>query len=163
MEIRRVEKRAHRYPPTGHKTGRKTNEPRIISLETVAQQIIARQPLGKPDDFVFPPAKGNGTLSLTKSWLKIRADAGLPEGIGLHGLRHSVATLLAVDGAEAAQIMTSLGHRQMSTTNRYLHFAKTARAKLAERAAAPALAGMAAAADTPSAEVVPLSANKDRA
>ena len=33
----------------------------------------------------------------------------------------------------------------MSTTTRYIHFADKARAALAERAAAPALAGMAAA------------------
>ena len=44
----------------------------------------------------------------------------------------------------------------MSTTTRYIHFADTARAALAERAAAPALAGMAAASGTPKAAVVAL-------
>jgi Phage integrase family len=48
----------------------------------------------------------------------------LPKGIGLHGLRHSLATLLAVSGAQAPEIMVSLGHRQMSTTTRYLHFCR---------------------------------------
>ena len=86
----------------------------------------------------------------------------MPEGIGLHGLRHSLATLLAVGGAQAAEIMTSLGHRQMSTTTRYLHFADAARAALAERAAAPALAGMAAATGAPKADVVALPSRKGR-
>jgi integrase len=140
-------------PVRAHKTGRKTGKPRTISLPSAAQDIIARQPQGGPDDFVFTPSKGAGPVSL-KAWRKIRVEAKLPEGIGLHGLRHSLATLLAIGGAEAPQIMASLGHRQLSTTQRYLHFADKARAVLAERAAAPALAGMAAAAGAPAADVV---------
>ena len=149
-------------PATAHKTGRKTGKPRIISLPAAAQQIIARQPEGAPDDFVFSRAKGDGPVSLAKPWRAVRAEAGLPAGFGLHGLRHSLATLLAVGGAQAAEIMTSLGHRQLSTTTRYLHFADKARAALAERAAAPALAGMAAATGAPNADVVALPDGKRR-
>jgi integrase len=145
---------------SGHKTGRKTGKPRVIHLPAAAQEIIANQPKGGPGDFVFAPSKGDGAISLTKPWRTIRAEAGLPEGIGLHGLRHSLATLLAVGGAQAAEIMTTLGHRQMSTTTRYLHFADTARATLAERAAAPALAGMIAAAGAPAASVTDLPRRK---
>jgi site-specific recombinase XerD len=150
-------------PASGHKTGRRTGKPRVIHLPAAAQQIIACQPEGNPDDFVFSPSKGEGPVSLAKPWRAIRAQAGLPEGIGLHGLRHSLATLLAVGGAQAAEIMTSLGHRQMSTTTRYLHFADAARAALAERAAAPALAGMAAASGAPQAAIVELPHSKRRA
>ena len=146
--------------PASHKTGRKTGKPRVITLPAAAQQIIAAQPEGGPGDFVFSPTKGSGPVSLAKPWRAIRAEARLPKGIGLHGLRHSLATLLAVGGAQAAEIMTSLGHRQMSTTTRYLHFADTARAALAERAAAPALAGMAAAMGAPKAAVVKLPRRK---
>jgi integrase len=35
--------------------------------------------------------------------------------IGLHGLRHSLASHMAMGGAQAAEIMTQLGHRQLST------------------------------------------------
>jgi integrase len=140
-------------PSRRHKTGRKTGKPRIIALPAAAQAIIARQPDGR--DFVFMGAKGKGPVSLAKPWTAIRREAGLPpKDFGLHGLRHSMATLLAVGGAQAAELMTSLGHRQMSTTTRYLHFADTARAALAERAAAPALAAMYAAAGKPKAKVV---------
>ena len=86
----------------------------------------------------------------------------MPQDIGLHGLRHSLATSLAVGGAQAAEIMVSLGHRQMSTTTRYIHFADKARAALAERAAAPALAGMAAATGAPNADLIPLHSRKGR-
>jgi hypothetical protein len=39
--------------------------------------------------------------------------------------------------------MTAMGHRQLSTVQRYIHFAQSARQALAERAASVALAGMA--------------------
>jgi hypothetical protein len=50
-----------------------------------------------------------------------------------------------MDGAQAPEIMAAMGHRQLSTVQRYIHFAETAQQALAERAAAPALAGMAVA------------------
>jgi len=149
-------------PPGRHKTGGRTGKPRIITLPSAAQTIIARQPAGQPDDLVFAPAKGEagGPAALSKPWRLIRQEAGLPEGIGLHGLRHSLASLLAMSGAEASQIMEALGHRQLSTSQRYVHFADKARAALAERAAAPVLAGLAAASGLEPAAVVPLKAKK---
>jgi integrase len=144
-------------PAKAHKTGRKTGKPRVISLPATAQQILARQAEGAPDGFVFSRATGDGPVLLTKPWLAVRAEAELPAGFGLHGLRHSLATLLAVGGAQAPEIMTTLGHRQLSTTARYINFADKSRAALAERAAAPALAGMAAAEGAPAADVISLS------
>ena len=129
-------------PPQSHKTGRKTGKPREIMLPEVAQAIIARQAEGAPDDFVFAPSRGDGALALSKAWRKVRAEADLPLDLGLHGLRHSVASHLAMAGAQAPEIMTAMGHRQLSTVQRYIHFAQSARQELAERAASVALAGM---------------------
>jgi len=131
-------------PPTAHKTGRRTGKPRIIALPAAAQAILARQPDG--GEFVFAPAKGDGALALSQVWRRVRTEAKLPEGIGLHGLRHSVASHLAMAGAGSAEIMQAMGHRQLSTVARYVHFAETAQQALAERAANVALKGMAAAA-----------------
>jgi integrase len=129
-------------PPKSHKTGRRTGKPRLIGLPSAAQAIISRQPAGEPGDLVFPPSAGAGPLSLAKPWRVIRAEAALPREIGLHGLRHSLASHMAMDGAEAAEIMTALGHGQLSTAQKYVHWAQDARQGLAERAAAVALAGM---------------------
>jgi len=130
-------------PAARHKTGGKTGKPRIIGLPTAAQAIIARQPEGEPDAFVFRPARSTGgPLNLSKAWRRVRADAELPEGIGLHGLRHSLASSMAMAGAQAAEIMVTLGHRQLSTTQRYIHAAQDARAALAERAAATVTAAL---------------------
>jgi len=156
LKWREVENGRLVLPPTRHKTGAKTGKPRIIALPAAGQEIIARQPAGGPDDFVFAPAKGSGPLELSKIWRAIRKEAGLPETFGLHALRHSLASHLAVGGAEIAQIMAVLGHRQLSTAARYIHFADRARSTLAERAAAPALAGMAAAKGAPNADIVRL-------
>jgi integrase len=93
-------------PASGHKTGRKTGTTRVIHLPAAAQEIVARQLAGDSDAFVFSPAKGEGPIQLAKLWRAVRAEAGLPEDFGLHGLRHSLGTALAVGGAQAAEIMT---------------------------------------------------------
>lgn len=147
-----------KLPPNRHKSGHVTGKPRIIGLPAAAQAIITRQPEGKPEDFVFKPAKGEGALALSKVWRNVRKEAELPEGIGLHGLRHSLASWLAMQGAEAAEIMTALGHRQLSTTTRYIHFAQNARAALAERAASHITAALNG---TPAADVVPMKGSAD--
>jgi integrase len=145
-------------PPTAHKTGRKTGKPRIIGLPTAAQAIIARQREGKADDFVFAPARGSGAVTLSKAWQLVRAEAELPAAIGLHGLRHSLASHMAMNGAQAAEIMTALGHRHLSTAQKYVHWAEDAHQALAERAASVALAGMAA--SKPKGKVVRLKGGK---
>ena len=129
-------------PPQSHKTGRTTGKPREIVLPAEAQKIVARQTEGAPDDFVFAPARGDGAIALSKAWHKVRKEAEFPPALGLHGLRHSIASHLAMTGAQAAEIMTAMGHRQLSTVQRYIHFAETARQALAERAASVALTGM---------------------
>lgn len=129
-------------PPAEHKTGRKTKKPRVIGLPAAAQVIITRQPAGEPDDYVFSPTKGSGAITLSNVWRKVRIEAKLPADIGLHGLRHSVASHLAMSGAQAAEIMTTLGHRQLSTSQKYIHWAEDARVALAERAATIMTAAM---------------------
>lgn len=143
-------------PAKAHKTGRKTGKPRIMNLPAAALAIIQRQPAGEPDDYVFRPAKGSGCITLSRPWIEVHKAAGLPEGLGLHALRHSLASHLAMDGASSAELMAVLGHKQISTTLRYVHFAEQAKSALAERAASTALAGLADSLNQPKAEVVPL-------
>ena len=122
-----------RLPPNTHKTGRRTGEDRVIGLPSAAQAIITRQPAGKPDELVFAPSKGEGVIALSHAWQDIRAEAELPEGLVLHGLRHGLASMMATQGAEAAEIMAALGHRQLSTAQRYIDIERDARAALVER------------------------------
>jgi integrase len=156
LRWRDVDMKGGRIVLTRHKTVRSSGKPRVINLPAAAQEIITRQHAGRPDAFVFVATGGTGPVQLAKPWRSIRREARLPDDTGLHTLRHSVASALAVGGAGAPEIMQALGHRQLATVARYLHFADAARAALAERAALPALAGMAAASGAPKAPVVAL-------
>lgn len=143
-------------PAERHKTGRKTQTVRTIGLPSLASEIIGRQPRSAESDLVFPPTRGEAAglsypgsrkgapprLNLAKPWRLIRAEANLPEGIGLHGLRHSLATHMAMQGAQAAQIMVALGHRDMATSQKYIHAAEDARVAIAEKAAATIMNGI---------------------
>ena len=146
-------------PPTAHKTGRKTGKPRTIILPSTAQAIIARQPEGQPQDFVFAPARGNNALALSKAWRKVRAEAKLPADIGLAWAAPFAGLHMAMAGAQAPEIMQVVGHRQLSTVQRYIHWAETAQAALAERAASVPLAGMAAA-SKPKGKLLPIKAGR---
>lgn len=137
-----LEKGLLELPWQAHKTGKKTGEVRIIQLPTPAQAIIANQPSGKPDDLVFPPTSGEGVINLSKEWRKIRREGGLREDIVLHSLRHSLATHMAMEGRQAFEIMTLLGHRNITTSQRYVKAIETARAKLADQSAAGIAAAM---------------------
>jgi integrase len=129
-------------PPSEHKTGRKSGKERIIALPEPVVAILSALPKGKPNDLVFPPSKGE-RMSLSAQMAKIRKAAELPAGVGLHGLRHSIASHMAMGGQQQGQISTVLGHRQTSTSERYIHFADRARAALGDAAAAPILAAIA--------------------
>lgn len=143
-------------PKEEHKT-RKTHKPRIIGLDPMAQAIIARQPEGGPDDFVFKPAYGKGPINLNKPWRKVRNEAGLTNDIVLHSFRHSLATSMAMSNYQAAQISAVLGHRDIRTSQKYIHIVEQQRARLAERAAAGISAAMSG---NKSADVVSLKRGK---
>jgi integrase len=117
LRWRHVELKRRRLvlPAAAHKTGRKTGATRVIGLPAAAQAIIARQPAGEPDDLVFRPTHGGQVISLQDAWVLVRTEAELPDDLTLHGLRHSVASHMAMNGAQVAEIMTTLGHRQLST------------------------------------------------
>jgi integrase len=142
MQWQHVDLRAGLVTLTAHKTAKTSGKPRIIGLPAAAAALIARQPDGGPDDYVFSPSRGAGPVFLSKPWRAIRDEANLPKGIGLHGLRHSLASHMAMAGAAASEIMTALGHRNLATSQRYIHWAGDARQAIAEKAAAVAMAGM---------------------
>ena len=139
-------------PPRSHKTGRRTGKPRLIGLPTLGQEIVKRQRPGNPDDLVFEPYRGEGPLELSKAWREVRKEAKLPESVGLHSLRHSIATHWALAGAGAPQLAALLGHAQVSTVERYIHFASNAHRAFAEQAAAVVLAAVSAPPPLPVAE-----------
>ena len=122
-------------PASGHKTGKTTGEERVIGLPEAALDILDKWMDG---ELVFPI----DSSAYNEAWRQIRTAAKLPADFVPHGLRHSVASNLARDGAGAPQIMQVMGHRDMRTSQKYIHWLTDDLRKQAERAAGPALAAL---------------------
>ncbi len=118
------------------KTGAK-----VIPLGAPALELLASLPRLEGNPFVLPGAKkGAHLVGLPKAWGRIKARAGL-EGVRLHDLRHSFASVAAGAGDSLILIGALLGHRNQATTQRYAHFSNDPL-----RAAADRISGQIAAA-----------------
>lgn len=73
----------------------------------------------KPDALVFTAPKGGPLLNTNfrrNVWLPAVAEAGLPEGLRIHDLRHTAAALLISQGAHPKMIQAHLGHSSIKVT-----------------------------------------------
>ena len=106
------------------------------SLSANAQHAgLSKATHGSP--FVFPSDKGRtGHIAgIEKSWRSIKKAAKI-EGLRIHDLRHSYASLLASSGASLPLIGAMLGHSSPATTARYAHLFQDPQKAAAERVAA---------------------------
>ena len=70
---------------------------------------------------VFPNEVGIAeVIDLRPTWKRVRKRAGL-NGVRLHDLRHTYASLLINNGATLAVVGACLGHSAIQTTMRYCH------------------------------------------
>lgn len=91
-------------------------------LSRPALELLASLPR-EQSPYVFPAARGDGHYQgLNNVWPRIRARAGL-EGVRLHDLRHSFASVGAGGGVGLPVVGKLLGHKQAATTARYAHIA----------------------------------------
>jgi integrase len=102
----------------------KTNEPRTIHLGEAALEVIRTVP--RVGRFIIAGANPDEPYkNLTRAWILARQYAGL-DGVRLHDLRHSYASLAAGRGVSLQMIGKLLGHRVPATTQRYAHLARDA-------------------------------------
>lgn len=98
------------------KTGAKT-----IYLSPGAKEIIANLPRIDGNPFVIiGQRKGHSLVNLNKAWADLRTAAKL-EGVRLHDLRHSFASVGVSRGLSLPILGALLGHATPSTTQRYAH------------------------------------------
>jgi len=111
----------------------------VVPLGAPARLLLAatREAQDPPSAWVFP-SSGTGTGHLNdikESWHAIRKAAGL-DGVRLHDLRHSFASLAVSGGASLPMIGALLGHSEPSTTARYAHLLDDVQRDIANRVGA---------------------------
>jgi integrase len=120
----------------------------IVPLSAPALALLHELRGESPGACLFPGQTGRPITTIKTFWRSVTRQAGI-EGVRIHDLRHSFASVLASGGASLLLIGQLLGHTQASTTKRYAHLADAAQREAVERAAA-VIAGQ------PSAEIVRL-------
>jgi integrase len=96
----------------------KTGQPQTIHLPAVAVEILKRR-VDNRSPFVFPGTGKSGHIcEPKKAWRTILERAGLKD-LWIHDLRRSLGSWMAATGANLSTIGKSLGHQQVSTTQRY--------------------------------------------
>ena len=108
-----------------------------VSLPWRAAEALAsiRPEDALPNELVFVPLRGE-RISVNRDWNRIREAAGLPVGLTLHGLRHSVGTAAVIAGLSLPEIQKLLRHRNVSTTAKYIHLAERHQSRFQDRATA---------------------------
>ena len=123
--------------------------PRTVWLSSAARAVIDAIPrYGEDCPYLFParpPTRPIATIQ--RQWDRIREEAGLT-GLRLHDLRHSWASVAAMNGVGMVTIARLLGHALVETTERYVHLSDRSVADAADRVSGrihAALAGSGAA------------------
>jgi integrase len=105
-------------------------------LGAAAAAVLRDLPRLGDHPFVLPGAKPNDHLKdIKRLWHAVRIEAKL-EGLRLHDLRHSFASVPASGGESLLIIRAMLGHARTATTERYAHLGADPVRRAADRAAA---------------------------
>lgn len=105
----------------------KTGTWRYVAMEPAALAELKTLCAGRrPDEFVFINKKTGTRFFDPKKGIKKAADLAGIKCIDWHGLRHTRGTRLALRGMNAFQIAAELGHRDIRTSQQYVHLAEAA-------------------------------------
>jgi integrase len=138
------------------KTGAK-----VVPIGAPVIRLLSSMPRQEGSPYVLPADRGNGHfVGIQRIWQRIRKVANL-EGVRLHDLRHSYASVAVASGDSLYLIGKVLGHRQSRTTDRYAHLKDDPLLAVADRTAKRIAEAMGLPteiedANMPSGEIVPL-------
>ncbi len=107
----------------------KTYRSRLVVVPGFLRDLLAEHLTRHADDdpsaLVFTSPQGQplrNTNFRRQIWYRAVAEAGLPDGLRIHDLRHTCASLLISQGAHPKAIQTVLGHSSITVTmDRYGH------------------------------------------
>jgi integrase len=124
-----------------------------VPLSTPVRQLLAEIKRGNASPYLFPGQDGAGPRGgIYPSWAELRETAQL-DGVRIHDLRHTFASVLASEGSSLPLIAALLGHSRVATTHRYAHLFDDPLRAATERAGAIITGNED---DKPSAEVLPI-------
>ena len=93
---------------------------RIVPLVPPLRDILKLAVAGRTEGLVFTEnGKPWDPDRATKQWKAALAEAGLPSGVVLHGLRHTAVDLMYEAGVPEAVIMEIVGHSSRTVTRGY--------------------------------------------
>ena len=106
----------------------KNGDNRVVPLTNRALEVLTRR-ANQPT--MFHPL---GVDSAERIWARVRKQMGLANDkeFVLHALRHTFASTLANAGVDAFRVQKVMGHRSISTTERYVKVSTAALAGLAD-------------------------------
>jgi integrase len=97
----------------------------VMMSPTLLQQLRDYWSLLRPDPWLFPGRfKGLaiGVTSVQKLYTDAKRRAGVRKAGGIHGLRHAYATHQLEAGLPIHRLQRQLGHSNLSSTLRYVHW-----------------------------------------
>jgi site-specific recombinase XerD len=123
--LKLTRKNIDRFQHTIVTTRKKTNATRTIPINMTVRELLNRKLKVNSiqrSSFVFFNRAGNmiDTGKLKSQFIKAVKEAGI-EHFRFHDLRHTFATRLAQAGVDLYKISKLLGHKDISTTQRYAH------------------------------------------
>lgn len=118
--------------------------PRTVWLSSPARAVIDAIPRYSADcPYLFPNRPPTRPINnIAFHWDRIRNEAGLP-GLRLHDLRHSWASVAAMNGVDMVTVAKLLGHALVETTERYTHLSDQSVTNAADRVSGRISAGLA--------------------
>ena len=108
--------------------------PRTVWLSSPARAVIDAIPRYSEDcPFLFPARPPTRHIeNFANQWHRIRDEAGLSD-VRLHDLRHTWASVAAMNGVDMVTIAKLLGHALVETTERYAHLSDQSVSEAADR------------------------------
>jgi len=117
---------------TAHLPKTKNGEQRILTL--TSELVTELMKYRNISEYVFPhPNVPNASFrNFDIHWQNALAQTNITD-FRFHDLRHTCASLLAMNGASLLEIAEVLGHKSITMTQRYSHLCVTHKAKLTDR------------------------------
>ena len=111
----------------------------------VLEMLKERAKVRRIDTCLLFPSRVNPKqpVDLRQPWEKALQAAGI-EGFHWHDLRHTFASMAAMNGASLPELAALLGHKTLAMVQRYAHLSPAHTASLAERVASKMMGGGAA-------------------